>query len=326
MKTSFFAMASGLALLLAAQTASAAAMMDYLGAGTASAPAAISDADPAALSTSLPSPANGAVYLAPTNELPVVTVMATDPSASEVGQDTGTFQVTRTGSTNDELTVYYLLGGTATNSVDYEMLPGYVSIPAGTTTADITVTPKLDADQQLHTNDTVLLQLHPAVEIDATLPELYTIGWPSNAVVTIEESVPPATNVPPVVRMVHPEDGAGYTAPARIVLVAQAKDPDGTVTNVEFFAGDTSLGVGRLMAWDDEDTQAEPGFAPAWNILGGDHYIFVWTNVPAGEYVLTAKATDDLGETTGSDPVTIHVVEPAQLPVVTVVASDPDPP
>ena len=39
-----------------------------------------------------------------TNNAPVVTVLATDPSASETGPDTGTFTVRRTGPTNSTLT------------------------------------------------------------------------------------------------------------------------------------------------------------------------------------------------------------------------------
>ena len=44
---------------------------------------------------------------------PVVTVVASDPDASEIGPDTGTFTVSRTGPTNTELNVVYRVGGTA---------------------------------------------------------------------------------------------------------------------------------------------------------------------------------------------------------------------
>src|SRR5436190_20878541 len=55
----------------------------------------------------------------PTNYvIPVVTIRATDPLASWTG-DTATFSVFRDGSTNAALNVYYLIGGTASNGVDY---------------------------------------------------------------------------------------------------------------------------------------------------------------------------------------------------------------
>ena len=60
-------------------------------------------------------------------------------------------------------------------------------------------------------------------------------------------------------------------------LAATASDPDGTVSKVEFFNGATKLG---------EDTTAP--------------YSFTWNSVTAGNYTLTARATDNQGATTTS--------------------------
>ena len=59
---------------------------------------------------------------------PVVTVRATDPEATEptptgTRLDTAAFTLHRTGPTNNPLTVFYRLSGTAANSVDYRELP-----------------------------------------------------------------------------------------------------------------------------------------------------------------------------------------------------------
>src|SRR5947209_1208935 len=59
------------------------------------------------------------------NTIPVVTIVATDPLASESG-DTGTFTVHRAGNTNSALNVFYLIGGTASNGIDYTALPNTV--------------------------------------------------------------------------------------------------------------------------------------------------------------------------------------------------------
>src|SRR5690606_10700984 len=61
-------------------------------------------------------------------------------------------------------------------------------------------------------------------------------------------------------------------------------DSDGTITKVEFYNGTTLLGT---------DTSAP--------------YSYTWTNVKAGEYNITAKATDNKGATTISDVVSIQV-------------------
>jgi hypothetical protein len=53
----------------------------------------------------------------------------------------GQFTVLRYGATATALTVRYTLGGTSSNGVDYVLLPGTVTIPAGQTNAVVTVTP-----------------------------------------------------------------------------------------------------------------------------------------------------------------------------------------
>ena len=62
-------------------------------------------------------------------------VNATNPATP------GQFNVLRYGATTSPLTVHYTVSGTAANGVDYTMLPGTVTIPAGQTNATIMVTP-----------------------------------------------------------------------------------------------------------------------------------------------------------------------------------------
>jgi len=244
----------------------------------------------------------------------VVTVTATDPNASEAGPDTGTFQVARTGSTTDSLTVYYFLGGTAINGQDYQMVGTNVTIPAGSATANVTITPILDTEVPTELSDTVILQLTGA----PTGQTPYTIGDPSNAVVTIQE-VLSTTNLPPVVKMIAPRDGAVFGAGQTILLVAKATDPDGTVVRVQFFSGTTSLGVGMpLPGEDDGEGEDDHGDDGHWGDNGGDDdhegiesaknfYFLKWPQVAAGQYTLTAVATDNLGAVTTSAPVHITV-------------------
>jgi hypothetical protein len=121
-------------------------------------------------------------------------------------------------------------------------------------------------------------------------------------------NTPPATNRPPRVQLVNPPGGAVFPAPADILLVANAADEDGymTIQTVEFFEGTNSLGIRTNF--------------PTMNPLGP--FFLQWTNVPAGNYVLTAKATDDKGAWSLSMPVRISVGSPVTQPVVTIVATD----
>jgi len=116
------------------------------------------------------------------------------------------------------------------------------------------------------------------------------------------------SNAPPTVSIVDPTDGAVFTAPATVVLIAHANDPNGyfTIQTVEFFANNVSLGIRTNFA--------------TMNPVGP--FFLVWTNVPAGEYTLTAKATDDRGVQTTSSPV--EIIVRFEQPVVNVEASKAD--
>ncbi len=75
------------------------------------------------------------------DDAPVVTVAAVDASASEAGPDSGMFLITRSGSTAAPLKVYYGLSGSAFHGTDYAPLNGETTIPAGSASAPVVVTP-----------------------------------------------------------------------------------------------------------------------------------------------------------------------------------------
>lgn len=108
------------------------------------------------------------------------------------------------------------------------------------------------------------------------------------------------TNLPPKVRIETPEHGAKYHAPATVEICAAASQVDGTVTQVEFFAGTNTLGVvtNSTVITNKEGTY--------------DLFCFTWSGVAAGSYTLTAVATDNAGATTTSSPVGITVLTPPQ--------------
>jgi hypothetical protein len=91
------------------------------------------------------------------------------------------FTVSRTGSTTASLTVNFSLGGTGQNGSDYQQLPTSVTIPAGASSATITVTP-ID-DSTVEANETVILTLSPNAA--------YNIGSPGSATITIADNDQP---------------------------------------------------------------------------------------------------------------------------------------
>ena len=91
----------------------------------------------------------------------------------------------------------------------------------------------------------------------------------------------------PSVSLTSPANTQRFTAPASIALAATASDPGGSITRVEFYQGTTLIGTATT--------------AP---------YGATWNNVPAGNYSLTAKATDNGGAETYSAAVAVTVTSP----------------
>jgi hypothetical protein len=96
-------------------------------------------------------------------------------------------------------------------------------------------------------------------------------------------------NVGPAVRILTPANNATVRGPADLVITAEATDEDGSVSIVEFFAGETKLGEVAYPA-------------------GNSNYPLPWSGVPLGTYVLTARARDNVGAVSVSAPISISVV------------------
>jgi hypothetical protein len=242
------------------------------------------------------------------SEVPIVTVQATQPIATV--SNSGVFTVFRAGNTNLALNVWYDLGGTVSNGVDYAAIPPHlVAIDAGAISNTIVITPTTNPPNASAV-ETVVLTL---TNSPLMTPVNYEIGSPSAGTVYIEGKG--VTNLPPAVNIVSPASGSRYFAPADISLLARAADPDGPVTNVEFFANDADLGRGQPVVLDP----------PGANGVTGLVYLFNWQNVPTNNYILTAVATDNGGLSATSAPVKITVQwPPTNLPPVVRITSPPD--
>lgn len=99
-------------------------------------------------------------------------------------------------------------------------------------------------------------------------------------------------NLAPTVSITSPSNNSTFIAPATVNFSSNASDPDGTISKVEFFRdGNTFIGQSASVS---------------------NPYSFTWSNVPAGTYSITCKATDNLGASKVSDPVVI-VVNPVPI-------------
>jgi Domain of unknown function (DUF4347)/FG-GAP-like repeat/Calx-beta domain len=108
--------------------------------------------------------------------LPIVTIAAPDPNAAEAGLNPGTFRISRTGGTSTALNVSYTIAGTATNGTDYTpTLAGTATIPVGSSTVDVTITPSDDAITE--GSETAILTL--------TDTAAYNLGAPATQTATV---------------------------------------------------------------------------------------------------------------------------------------------
>ena len=82
----------------------------------------------------------------------------------------------------------------------------------------------------------------------------------------------------------------------KIEILASASDPDGSIVSVEFFVDGKSIGIDL-----------------------NQPFSFIYSTT-AGNHIITATATDDLGATSISNPLSLNVLE-NQNPVVSLVAS-----
>jgi hypothetical protein len=102
-----------------------------------------------------------------------------------------------------------------------------------------------------------------------------------------------------------------FRQPVNIKICAQASDPDGTVTNVEFFADTNDLGSVTSPTlvtnwwWEEQQVQSL--------------YCLTWSNAPVGSYTLKAVATDNAGmsSTSAGVPITIYPPPPPTVRITT---------
>lgn len=109
---------------------------------------------------------------------------------------------------------------------------------------------------------------------------------------TTSTAVSITVNAPPTVSITSPANGASFTAPANIIITANASDGGGSINRVDFYQGNSLIGTDAT--------------AP---------YTITWNNVAAGGYVLTARAIDNLGAITNSNPVNITVGSPPTVSI-----------
>jgi hypothetical protein len=280
---------------------------------------------------SLTAPAAGATFTAPANITVSATATDSDGTVARVdfyagttliGSDptspynitwsnvpAGTYSLTAIATDNNNASTTSVARSVTVNGAQNQPPSVSLTSPANgaTFTAPATITISAtasDADGTVARVD--FYQGATLIGSDATAP--YSITWSNapagsysltaratdddgavtaSAARTITVNPPP--NQPPSVALTSPANGSTYTAPATVTLSASASDTDGTIVRVDFYQGATLIG---------SDTSSP--------------FSVTWSNVGAGTYSLTARATDEDGATTTSAARSITVNAAAQ--------------
>jgi hypothetical protein len=226
----------------------------------------------------------------PAPALPVVTVAATVATATEVGQIPGVFTISRTGATTAALTVNYTLTGTAVAGTDYASPGVTATLPIGSASTSVSITPLVDT--LIKNNANVILTLSPNAA--------YTLGASSSATVSLIDNVIPSDTTSPLVTLTSPASGQTVSG-AAVTVAANATDNVG-VAGVQFKLDGANLGAEDLAA----------SFSVAWNTT-------LTTN---GPHNLTATARDAAGNKTTSATVSILVSNTAPTSTTTIWVED----
>ncbi len=232
------------------------------------------------------------------DEQPTVSVIASDGVASESGSDSGTFTVSRTGGTPSPLQLFYTVGGTATNGLDYQSLNGSITIAAGDSSTVITVTALLDGF--FEASEAVILTLSTAAS--------YMVGAPASASVTISDGTANGITISPTSGLVTTEQGGNDIFS---VVLTSLPTADVTIN----FASDTATEGSTLVTsvtftsadWETPQTVTVIGQDDA--VVDGDVAYTIVTSVTSGDSNYAALNPADVTVTNRDDDA---------LPVVTI--------
>jgi hypothetical protein len=123
--------------------------------------------------------------LPPQSGTPVITAVATDPTAAIGTSDYGTIRFSRTGDTSSPLTIQYLYDGTASTWNDFRKLddtmPDTIMFPANAATVDLTL--KAVANINNVSPWTIVLRVSPN-------SQAYSPGTPASATISLAQGKP----------------------------------------------------------------------------------------------------------------------------------------
>lgn len=239
--------------------------------------------------------------------LPSVFVKVIDGEAHEGDQrNIAIFEIQRTGSVQEELTVHFDVGGSAQRGADYYFIPesmfvpcdfckraeiilvdDFITIPAGQSSVRIGV--RAADDEEKETVESVSLELRqPIPAPNVRLRPTYTLGEPAAAKVAIIDAAetpgsPIDSGVTPdgiVLKLALANPPSDYYEPATIEIIGEASDRAGYFTDLDLYANGEKVGESKIRFFRAPD----PG-----TVI---QHAFTWASVKGGKYSLDVRTAD----------------------------------
>jgi subtilase family serine protease/subtilisin family serine protease len=207
---------------------------------------------------------------------PVVKVVTTTPTVSETGPD-GVLTFTRTGDTASPLHVNISVAGTASPGSDYIALPLGLTIPGGSASATLAITPIDDTLGEI--NETVLVSIEP--------DPAYIRGWSrvASVIVVSDELLPDLT----VTAMSAPAGAsAGDTITVSEITNNVGAGPAPATLTRYFLSADLTLDASDVAL----GSRAVPALGPGTS-SAGSAAVTVPSGIANGLWYLIAKADGD---------------------------------
>jgi hypothetical protein len=251
------------------------------------------------------------IVVVPEPILPVVSIshIQTREAIPDADYAPGHFLVERTGPTEQLLGVYVKKGGTAIAGVDYRDFSELIWISPGEQSVAI----KIEAidDKLPEGQETVSLTLVQPSS-DATGPVLprYRINPDQASARQLMYDNDRASTIASL-KLMSPADGEQFGWGSEIRIVVVAIDSQADIRKVEFFDGNTSIGISEHLTKD----AIIPG-RPREHVL-------IWKAASVGTHEIWACALDSEGATVLSNSVKIRVTELPPRVSLAVVAKDP---
>ncbi|MEK6568052.1 MAG: Calx-beta domain-containing protein, partial [Candidatus Omnitrophota bacterium] len=220
---------------------------------------------------------------------PTVAFTSTSQSKAE-NQGTATITLQLSSESAQEITLPFTLSGTAqADGTDYSIIPSPLTIPAGQTSVDISVT---------LTNDSTYESQDETVIITLGTPTNATRGSPSSHTLTISDDDPIPDTTAPTVSISIPTSDATYSTTSGTLSLSGTASDDTTLSSVTWSSDKGGSGTATLTD-------------SAWSVSG--------ISLSSGDNLITVTASDS-STNTSSDSLTVTYT-PITAPTVTTLAA-----